>query len=54
MNINSLKKPWLNAAMFLLAITSLSSCLKDTALFRILAKVLHWWVFNTPDPDHRI
>ena len=30
MNIISLKKPWLNAAMFVLAITSLSSCLKDT------------------------
>ena len=30
MNIISLKKPWLSAAMFVLAITSLSSCLKDT------------------------
>ena len=30
MNIISLKKPWLKAAMFVLAAASLSSCLKDS------------------------
>jgi Domain of unknown function (DUF1735) len=30
MKIISLKKPWLSAAIFVLAISSLSSCLKDT------------------------
>jgi len=30
MNIISLKKPWLSASIFVLAISSLSSCLKDT------------------------